>query len=127
MIPKCSATFSLKESLACAFSTDSRRLRVSRVKAGIEIGVGVDEKGSSSGSWWAPWPRTATKMHPRGPDGSDADTGRLGQPMTPSSTRALMMSARQTAYCSPRKNPLVPSIGSSVHIPRKDPGSMNTD
>lgn len=39
--------------------------------------------------------------------------------MTPSSTRASTRSARQTAYCPPRKNPFVPSIGSNVQNPKK--------
>jgi hypothetical protein len=46
--------------------------------------------------------------------------GRFGQPMTPSSTCASTRSARQTAYCPPRKNPFVLSIGSSVHMPVYD-------
>ena len=40
--------------------------------------------------------------------------GKFGQPMIPSSSRASTSNARQTAYCPPRKNPFVPSIGSSV-------------
>jgi hypothetical protein len=46
--------------------------------------------------------------------------GRFGQPMTLSSMGVLIISARQTAYCPPRKNPFVPSIGSSVHMPVYD-------
>jgi hypothetical protein len=42
--------------------------------------------------------------------------GRLGQPITPSSTCVSINSTRHTAYCPPRKNPLVPSIGSSVTL-----------
>jgi hypothetical protein len=101
--------------------------------------------GTRRGSWCAPCPRTATNSAPLSPvfalalassgvavelvlvlvlwydDGNgDGIEGRLGQPITPSSTRASTNSARQTAYCPPRKNPFVPSIGSSVHMPARE-------
>ncbi|EGO22972.1 hypothetical protein SERLADRAFT_350212, partial [Serpula lacrymans var. lacrymans S7.9] len=44
-------------------------------------------------------------------------TGKFGHPITPSCTCASTIKARHTAYCSPRRNPFVPSIGSRVHIP----------
>lgn len=65
----------------------------------------------------APWPLTATNRHPRSPTGSCSDAGRFGQPITLTLTSLSSMSARQTVYCSPRRKPLVPSIGSRVHIP----------
>ncbi|KAM6492354.1 hypothetical protein JOM56_012078 [Amanita muscaria] len=55
-------------------------------------------------------------MHPRF-SGFARVRGKLGHPMTPTLTCASTMRARQTAYCSPRKKPLVPSMGSIVHIP----------
>lgn len=65
----------------------------------------------------APWPLTATKIQPLRPSGSTLFTGRFGQPMTPRTTSPWMTNARQTAYCPPRKNPFVPSMGSSAHRP----------
>jgi hypothetical protein len=107
---------------------------------GAEAEAAVVEEGgggTSRGNWCVPCPRTATNSAPVSRefalassgvlvfapllwcDGGDGDgvEGRFGQPMTPSSTRASISSARQTAYCPPRKNPFVPSIGSSVHMP----------
>jgi hypothetical protein len=43
--------------------------------------------------------------------------GRFGWPMMLSSTCAVMSSVSQTMHCPPCKNPLVPSIRSSVHMP----------
>jgi hypothetical protein len=65
----------------------------------------------------APCPLTATNKQPRSPFASAPAMGRFGHPITPTWTTLSTMSARQTAYCSPRKKPLVPSIGSSVHMP----------
>jgi len=93
---------------------------------GIDSGVGSE---ADSVNCCDPCPRTATNKHPRAPFGFEGSTGKFGHPITPSSTRASTRSARQTAYCSPRKNPFVPSIGSRVHIrplrpPPKFPRSM---
>ena len=41
-------------------------------------------------------------------------TDRLGHASAATATRPSTISASATAYCSPRRNPLVPSIGSSV-------------
>ena len=127
--PSTCPTRSLKLSFACAFSTLSRKFSVPSVNVGI-VNLALARapesahaaNGFSSGSWNAPCPRTATKMHPRAPDGSAAETGRFGQPMTPSWTRASTRRARQTAYCSPRRKPFVPSMGSRVHIPGEEVG-----
>lgn len=65
----------------------------------------------------APCPRTAKTMTPRPADGLEGEIGRLGHPNTPNWTTESTISARQIAYCSPRKKPLVPSIGSMTHMP----------
>lgn len=51
------------------------------------------------------------------PDAADIEedtSGKFGHPITPNSTCPPTISARQIAYCSPRRNPLVPSMGSNV-------------
>ena len=53
--PRIWPTRSLKLSFACAFSTLSRKLSVSGVDAGIVSLVPGEERGSASGSWYAPW------------------------------------------------------------------------
>lgn len=65
----------------------------------------------------APWPLTAMKRTPRSDLSSLKSTGRLGHPVTPTTTSPSTRRPRQTAYCPPRRNPLVPSIGSSAQWP----------
>ncbi len=96
----------------------------------------VPSAASSSGSMTAPRPRSATKRQPiasasaasraslgRGasPDPGSLTSGRFGQAMAASTTSPFSMSARATAYCSLRRNPFVPSTGSSVHHRRPGP------
>ena len=73
----------------------------------------------------APWPLMATKMQPLRPSGSLLFTDRFGQPMRPRTGCPSTINAKHTAYCPPRKNPFVPSIGSSVHRPRSDPSTTH--
>lgn len=73
----------------------------------------------------APCPLTAIKRHPLSSPAPAPPTGRFGQPITPTCTTLSTINAKQTAYYSPRKNPLVPSIGSSVHIPASTTSQLN--
>jgi hypothetical protein len=120
-----SKSFDTRELNECdewADSTDSRKERVEVVVAGIDNGIGLEPE---SVNCCDPCPRTATNRHPRAPFGFEGSTGKFGHPITPSSTCASMMSARQTAYCPPLKNPFVPSIGSRVHIPEPSVSALS--
>lgn len=75
----------------------------------------------------APWPRTADIKTPfpsasvwfspaSEARGAESSMGRLGQPRMPTLTSPSTIKARQTAYCPPRRKPLVPSIGSKAQI-----------
>ena len=59
----------------------------------------------------SPPPRSATKMLPVRPSARP----RLGQPSTPRTTSPSSTRASAMAYWPPRRKPLVPSTGSSVH------------
>ena len=61
-----------------------------------------------------PLPRTAMMIVPTLSPVARWGSANSGQPRTPSSTWPSLTSASATAYCSRRKKPLVPSIGSSV-------------
>lgn len=80
----------------------------------VERSVRREGRRRMGRTWKAPWPLTATKSTPFSPSGLVMSTGRLGHPMTPTTTSPSTKSPRQTAYCPPRRNPLVPSMGSSA-------------
>jgi hypothetical protein len=65
----------------------------------------------------APAPLAVEKRTPRSPSGLAGSTGRLGHPIAPTTTSPSTIKARQTAYWPPRRNPLVPSMGSRAQMP----------
>jgi len=71
------------------------------------------------GAWYALSPLIPNRRVPRADDGSLNAIGKFGHARTPSFTCPPMISARQIAYWPPRRNPLVPSIGSSVQKPNQ--------
>ena len=72
---------------------------------------------SSSDSSQEPPPRAAANRHPR-----PSAEGRLGQPSTPPTISPSSIRPSAIAYWSPRRNPFVPSIGSSTqNLPRASP------
>ncbi|EZF20516.1 hypothetical protein H112_05195 [Trichophyton rubrum D6] len=45
-----------------------------------------------------------------------SETGKLGHPIAPTLRSPSTIRPRQTAYCSPRRKPFVPSMGSRAHV-----------
>ena len=120
-----------------AASTDSQKVALSKLLGWREcmwivltpFVSGLEEEWVS-GREVAPPPNVAENKTPvLGSSGSGADLGRgavsdrgrFGQPRTPTLTSPSSIRARQTAYCPPRKNPFVPSIGSSAQTRPEGP------
>mmetsp|Transcript_3554 Transcript_3554/g.11565 ORF Transcript_3554/g.11565 Transcript_3554/m.11565 type:complete len:280 (+) Transcript_3554:408-1247(+) len=83
---------------------------------GVPAGASDARSGGRMGSCSGVLPLVATRMRPRSDvSGCARSCGRLGQPRTPRIGSPSSSSARQTAYCSPRRKPLVPSMGSRHH------------
>ena len=101
--------------------------KVAEVMSGIDF-MWMDRLGWSApglrGRLVAPDEAMAEKRTPRRSleeeeedvRGAVSETGRLGQARTPRVTVPFSMSARQTAYCSPRRKPFVPSMGSRAQM-----------
>ena len=96
--------------------------------------TGLDKAPVPRGRLVAPESATAAKRTPRDEEcgepmeadrGAVSEMGRLGQPSTPTLTTPETIKARQTAYWPPRRNPLVPSMGSRAQMrPWGPPGLL---
>ena len=135
MIPRVCAMRDWVEWEEWAASTLSQKVAWEREGTGrMDIGCRCSLGGFVPLFWgldmYAPEPFCAVKMTPRSMLSSaesvvtdsgeeilrSVSAGRFGQPNTPTLTSPSTISATQTAYCPPLKNPFVPSIGSIVHI-----------